>query len=142
MYDFEATHDTTAKPEDVWAINTDVPAWVRWHGALEAISFAGPFASGSGGTATVQVGLSAGVEFRLEQVEPMKRFEVMWTVGPLLHTRMTHSIAAIPSGTRITHAYHTGGVMAPFNFLQAGVSRDRVHATMERIASLAEARPT
>jgi len=138
MYDFEETHETTATPESVWAIYTDVAGWKRWHGAIESVQFAGPFASGSEGHATVQIGLSQDIPFRIENVEPMKRFDVVWTVGPLLHTRMTHSIERTATGTKIKHAYHTGGIMAPFNFLQAAAAHDRAQPAMARIAQLAE----
>jgi len=140
MYDFEATHETIATLEDVWAVYTDVAGWPRWHGAIEAITFAGPFAAGSAGYATVQTGISQDIPFHLENVEPMKHFDVVWTVGHLLHTRMTHAIERTASGTKIRHAYHTGGIMAPFNFLQAAAARDRVQPSMARVAQLAEAR--
>ncbi len=140
MYDFEATHDTSAGPADVWAIYTDVPGWARWHGAIETVSFTGPFESGAAGHATVRVGISQDIPFHLENVVPMKSFDVVWTVGPLLHTRMTHAIEPTASGARIKHAYRTGGVMAPFNFLQAAAARDRVGPAMAHIARLAEER--
>jgi len=43
-------------------------------------------------------------------------------------------------GTKIKHAYHTGGVMAPFNFLQAAAAHERAQPAMARIAALAGAR--
>jgi hypothetical protein len=113
---------------------------VQWHGALEAVEFPGPFASGSAGHATVQIGFAQDIPFHLENVEPMKSFDVVWTVGHLLHTRMTHVIERTATGTKLTHAYHTGGIMAPFNFLQAAAARDRVKPAMARIAQLAEQR--
>lgn len=140
MYDFVESHDTTAKLEDVWAVYADVPGWVRWHGALEAVQFTGPFESGASGVGTVAIGISQDIAFHLENVKPMESFDVVWTVGPLLHTRMTHKVERIPSGTKITHAYHTGGIMAPFNFLQAAAARDRVGPAMAAIAKLAESR--
>lgn len=139
MYDFEESHDTTAKLEDVWAVYTNVGGWVRWHGALEAVQFSGPFESGAAGVGTVAIGVSQDIKFHLENVEPMKSFDVVWTVGHLLHTRMTHKVERTATGTKITHAYHTGGIMAPFNFLQAAAARDRVKPAMAAIAKLAEA---
>jgi hypothetical protein len=141
MYDFETSIETPATPAQVGAVYTDVPGWLRWLAHLERIEFAGPFESGAGGEAIVQVGLSTGVKFHLEHVEPMKKFEVVWTVGPLLHTRMTHTLTPLAAGTQITHAYHTGGVMAPFNFLQADAAKERVPLALERISELAQAIP-
>lgn len=137
MYDFTESLETNASLEDVWAVYTDVRGWLRWMPHLRDIRFTGPFAAGSAGAAIVDVGLETEVKFALENVEPMKRFEVVWTVGPLLHTRMTHSLERTTTGTRITHAYHTGGVMAPFNFLQASAAHERARPAMEAIAALA-----
>ena len=139
MYDFELSLETSATPTQVWAVYADVRGWPRWLAHLEAIEFGGPFESGASGEAIVQVGLSTGVKFHLEHVEPMKRFEVVWTVGHLLHTRMTHTLTPLAQGTQITHAYHTGGVMAPFNFLQADAAKERVPFALERISELARA---
>jgi hypothetical protein len=139
MYDFEESLDTAASPEQLWAIYSDVPGWRRWMPNLEAIQFKGPFESGAQGYATVDVGLSADVQFRLENVEPLKRYDVVWTVGPLLHTRMTRTIERLATGARITHAYHTGGVMAPFNFLQSAAAHERTRPAMIEIARLAQA---
>ena len=138
MYDFEESLDTMAKVEDVWAVYTDVRGWVQWHGALEGIQFSGQFVSGAAGVATVGIGISQDIKFHLENVEPMKSFDVVWTVGPLLHTRMTHKMDRTATGTKITHAYHTGGIMAPFNFLQAAAARDRVGPALAAIARIAE----
>jgi Polyketide cyclase / dehydrase and lipid transport len=140
MYDFELTHETPAKVEDVWAVYAEVQGWPRWNEILESVSFGGPFESGAAGSAVVSVALSTSIQFRLENVEPMTHFDVVWNVGHLLTTRMTHRMERTAAGTKITSAYHTGGIMAPFNFLQASAARDRVGPAMERVAQLAEAR--
>jgi hypothetical protein len=138
MYDFEESLDTAATPEQLWAIYSDVPGWRRWAPQLEAVHFTGPFASGATGYATVAVGLSADVQFALENVDALKRYDVVWTVGPLLYTRMTHTIERLATGARIKHAYHTGGVMSPFNFLQAAAAHERARPGMMQVAKLAE----
>lgn len=140
MYDFQETVETSAKLEDVWAVYADVNGWLRWMPHLRALTWSGPFESGSTGVATVAVGVDAEVKFHLENVSresDRASFDVVWTVGPLLHTRMTHTMERTPTGTRFTHAYHTGGIMAPFNFLQAAAARDRVGPAMAAIAKLA-----
>ena len=137
MYDFQESHDTRASIEAVWAIYTQVTGWSRWLPHLTAVQFSGPFESGAAGYATVQVGLSQDIPFHLEKVEPFKGFDVVWTIGHLLNTRMMHTLERVNGGTRITHAYHTGGVMAPFNFLQAAAAHERVQPAMAEIARLA-----
>ena len=70
------------------------------------------------------MGLSARHAFSgLENVEPMKRFDVVvWTVGRLLAAEMTHTLEPIATGTRIERAYHTADRC---NFLQAAAAHGR-----------------
>ncbi len=141
MYDFEEARDTSATAQDVWAVYTEVTGWPRWSVALSAVRFAGPFETGGAGVATFDnFGLAQDIPFHLEDVEPLKHFDVVWTVGPLLTTKMIHTLEPTQAGTRIKHAYHTGGVMAPFNVLQAAAAHGRVHEALARVAQLAEAR--
>lgn len=137
MYDWEETLDTSASVQNLWAVYANVAGWTRWMPHIKSITFGGPFEAGSGGHAIVDVGLDTGVSFHLENVQPQKSFDVVWKVGPLLHTRMTHSIEPVAAGARLKHAYHTGGVMAPFNFLQASAAHERARPAMEAIAALA-----
>lgn len=139
MYDFQESHETHAPAEAVWAVYADVRGWPRWSAQLESVSFGGPFENGAAGEAVVQIGIAQSIPFHLENVVPNASFDVVWSVGHLLTTRMTHLLERSPSGgTRIMHRYHTGGVMAPFNFLQAAAAHDRVFGAMAAVARLAE----
>jgi hypothetical protein len=130
MYDFEETRDTTASTERVWAIYTNVSGWPRWNRGIEAASMSGPFESEARGTVTISgMGIAQDVSFHLENVVSMQSFDLVWTVGPFLKTRMSHKLTPTATGCRFVHAYHTGGVMAPFAFLQA--IRTRVGAWID-----------
>jgi Polyketide cyclase / dehydrase and lipid transport len=139
MYDFEEERTTSATPEAIWAVYADVAGWPRWNTRIRAASISGPFESATTGYVTVSAGISQDVSFHIENVEPMKHFDLVWSVGPLMKTRMSHLIERLESGTRIKHAYHTGGIMAPFAFLQSAMAHSAAAAEMSSIAELAEA---
>jgi Polyketide cyclase / dehydrase and lipid transport len=141
VYDFEEVQTTSASGEAVWAVYADVTGWPRWNAAIQTATLTGPFQSGASGHVTVSLVTAQTVPFHIENVEPLKAFDVVWTVGPFLKTRMTHTLERTGAETRFKHAYHTGGVMAPFGFLQASLAHSRVRPAMVRIAQLAEGRP-
>lgn len=137
MYDFEETLDTNASPANVWSVLADIRGWPRWSATIESVSFGGAVESGAAGQATVAVGVSARIDFRLEDVVPNKGYTIVWTVGPLLHTRLSLEIEPNAQGSRLHYRYGTGGVMAPFDFLQSASAREDAPGASQRIAQLA-----
>ena len=47
MWKNEHSIETTATPEAVWRLWSDVPRWPEWNGDLEQAELSGPFAAGS-----------------------------------------------------------------------------------------------
>jgi Polyketide cyclase / dehydrase and lipid transport len=142
MYDFEKTVETTASPEDVWVIWSDVPGWPRWHPVFESATLDGPFESGVEGALTVSFALAQNqtVPIHLENVRPLEGFDSVWKFGPLFTTRISHVLERTPTGARFTHKFHEGGILAPLAFLTAAAARSRIDGEMAMIAQLAEAR--
>jgi uncharacterized protein YndB with AHSA1/START domain len=69
MWATEHSVETTAAPEEVWRLWSDVPRWPEWNGDIERIELAGPFAAG-GRIVMTPVGQEP-VELRIaEAVEP------------------------------------------------------------------------
>jgi hypothetical protein len=99
----------------------------------------GPFASGTTGYVTVSMGVSQDVPFTLENVEPLKRYDLVWNVV-LTTTRIVHTIERTPGGSRFTHAHQTSGATAVLSFARSWGAHDRAPRAMEAIAKLAEAR--
>ncbi len=141
MYDFELTKETRAKPEEVWAIYTDVANWPEWNDGIERVEFGSSFETGARGIAYAKsVTVDRPVHFELESVEPGRSYEVVWNIGPLLKTRMRRTVEATPTGARLTHSYSTEGILAVFSFINAATAHSRTESSMERIVEAAEAR--
>jgi uncharacterized protein YndB with AHSA1/START domain len=47
MWSTENSIETSATPEAVWRLWSDVPRWPEWNGDLERAELAGPFVAGS-----------------------------------------------------------------------------------------------
>ncbi len=47
MWEYEHSMQTTAAPEAVWRLWSDVAAWPRWNDGIETITIDGPFAVGT-----------------------------------------------------------------------------------------------
>jgi len=70
MWATEHSIETSALPEEVWAMWADVPSWPEWNGDIERIELDGAFAAGSRIVMT-PIGQEA-VELRIaEAVEPL-----------------------------------------------------------------------
>jgi hypothetical protein len=50
MWTFEYTHPTTARPDAIWALWSDVTCWPEWDVDLEVVTLDGDFAVGARGT--------------------------------------------------------------------------------------------
>jgi uncharacterized protein YndB with AHSA1/START domain len=69
MWTNEETIETTASPEAIWRLWSDVAGWREWNADIEHIEISGPFAAGS--TITMTPGGQDPVELRIaEAVEP------------------------------------------------------------------------
>lgn len=69
MWTTEHAIETTASPEAIWRVWTDVPRWGEWNPDIESIELDGPFAAGS--TITMTPRGQEPIELRIaEAVEP------------------------------------------------------------------------
>jgi hypothetical protein len=50
MWTFEYTHPTTARPDAIWTLWSDVTSWPDWDVDLEHVTLDGVFAAGTRGT--------------------------------------------------------------------------------------------
>lgn len=94
MKTYERRVETTATPETVWRIWSDVSTWTEWNPDVKAISLDGTFADGTTGTMTTGAGTHAitlaevrpGKSFRLDTMPiPMTTFAFRCVVAPREH---------------------------------------------------------
>jgi Polyketide cyclase / dehydrase and lipid transport len=52
MWQYERSIETTAAPDAVWRVWSDVAAWPRWNDGIETITSHGPFEVGTTFTMT------------------------------------------------------------------------------------------
>lgn len=100
-YEFEHSVETTASPEAVWVLWSDVSRWTEWDSGLESVVLDGPFEVGVNGTMVVPG--RPPVPFTLTEVRPGKGFvDVSEIPGALL--RFHHTLEPLDGGrVRVTH---------------------------------------
>jgi hypothetical protein len=100
-YEYEHSVETTAAPEAIWNLWSDVSTWPDWDGSVEKVELEGPFAVGSEGTMTIPG--QPLIRFRLVEVSPGARFTDETVVqGALL--RFMHTLEKLEGGrTLVTH---------------------------------------
>ncbi|MBZ5739584.1 SRPBCC family protein [Nocardioides mangrovi] len=97
-FEYEHTVTTTASPEDVWALWSDVGSWHCWDPAVERVALEGHFAEGAAGTLCLAGGVEA--PFMLEIVEPHARYLDRLTIGDLV-IRIDHQVTATDGGAQV-----------------------------------------
>jgi uncharacterized protein YndB with AHSA1/START domain len=95
MWTTQETIETTARPEDVWALWEDVAGWPRWNAGVERAELSGSFAPG--GTITMHPPGQDPIELTIvEAVEP-ERFVDQAELGPIV-VRTEHRSERIDGG--------------------------------------------
>lgn len=101
-WDYAPTIDTTAQPEAVWRLYTDVTSWPSWKTGIRQVVLNGPFAAGTTGTLTPVD--RPGMPFRLTDVRPNEGYVSETELVPGCLLRMEHALDRLDDGgTRITH---------------------------------------
>jgi hypothetical protein len=107
-FSFEHSVVTTASPEAVWALYSDVSTWSRWNPEVDSVELATPF--GPGATGIVR---PDGVEpLPLSLPEVLDRHAItVETTRPDRSgaVRFRYVIEPVPDGTRITHRVTVNG---------------------------------
>ena len=138
-FTFQHVVDTTASPEAVWRLYSDVATWPAWDDAVERVALDGPFEPGAVGTFKLHG--QDPLEFRLVEVQPLRGFMDETSI-PGGVVRFRHTIATLDDGRlRLTHAVEIEAPAAVAEQIGALITAG-VPETMTRLAALAqEARP-
>src|SRR5262245_25464614 len=101
MWTTEHSVETTASPESIWKLWSDVATWAEWNADIERTEISGPFAAGS------MVAMTAAgqdtVELRLSVVSEPELFVDEADLGGVL-IRTVHRIDPLDEGrSRVTY---------------------------------------
>jgi Polyketide cyclase / dehydrase and lipid transport len=110
MWTNEQSFETTASPEAIWGLWSDVAGWPEWIADIEHIEISGPFAAGS--TITMTPAGQDPVELRIaEAVEP-ERFVDEADLGDIV-VRTIHRVEPLEGDRRrIVYRMEIGGAAA------------------------------
>jgi len=134
-FTFAHAVETSASPEAVWRLYSDVATWPTWDDAVERLTLDGPFEPGAVGTFKLHG--QDPLEFRLLEVQPQRGFMDETSIpGGLV--RFRHRIEPLDGGrVRLTHAVEIEAP-APVAEQIGALITAGVPATMTRLAELAE----
>jgi uncharacterized protein YndB with AHSA1/START domain len=103
MWSTEHSAETTAAPETVWRVWSDVERWPEWNADLERAELTGPFAAGS--TITMHQQGGDRIELRIAEVVEPKRFVDEADLGDVV-VSTTHRLEPLGQG-RVRILYQT-----------------------------------
>ena len=98
-FEHEHTVTTSATPDAVWALWSDVGSWHRWDSTIERVALEGHFAEGAAGTMCLSDGQE--LPFALEIVEPRRRFLDRLHLDGLV-IRTDHEVSPADDGAEVT----------------------------------------
>ena len=110
MWEYERSIETSAAPEAVWRLWSDIAGWPRWNDGIEKIEIGGPFAVGS--TFTMTPPGDEPIRMRLVQIVPGELFTDEMDGGGFT-VRTVHRLEPAPGGrTRISYRTEISGPSA------------------------------
>lgn len=133
---FEHTITTSAPPEAIWALWTDVGGWPRWDTPLEWARLDGPFALNV--TGRLKSRGSPDSAFTISQVDPGHSY-TFTTALPLARLDVRRELGFADAQTCFTHRVSFSGPLGWLfgRVLGPGFQR-QLPAVMERLRDLAE----
>ncbi len=107
MWTTESTASSSASPETIWSLWSNVAEWNVWDDALVDSALTGDFIVGNEGMLTPK-GSPQSFGFRLTEVTLLKSFSDI-TELPGATLTFDHFLEVTPAGTRITHRASISG---------------------------------
>lgn len=130
------TLETTAIPENIWALWADVSSYQEWDGGIESAKLNGAFKVGSSGELKPAAGRPAA--FTITEMVEGRSFSCLAPL-PFGRLRFHHWMEPTSMGTRLTHRIEVEG---PFAWIWARALgkafRANLPASMRKLARLAE----
>jgi len=130
------TLETTALPENIWALWMDVPGYSGWDDGIEWAKLSGEFKVGASGELKPRGGRAA--VFTITELVEGRSFSDL-TKLPFARLRFRHSMEPTDMGTRMTHRIEVEG---PLTWIWVQVLQPSFQASlpaaMRKLARLAE----
>jgi Polyketide cyclase / dehydrase and lipid transport len=134
MFTFHASAISTANPETIWPLYSDVTNWNRWDDSIVASDLAGTFEVGSHGSMTIE-GNPRPLPFVLFEVTANKSFCNASEI-PGVKIEFIHTLEPTTEGTQITHQVTISG--PAWEQVAATVGKKLEHDLPLTVASLAK----
>ncbi len=119
---------TTASPEGIWRLWSDVSTWATWNPDVVSINLDGPFASGTTGKMIIKAGGSHSI--RLENVKPGRAFDLVTSPAPLSTFHFMCRVDPAGAGSTISQSVAMSG---PLGGVFSAMMGSRLAAGFEAI---------
>ena len=112
MAEYGTSVETTASPERVWTIWSDMSTWGEWNPNVSTMDWKGGFVQGSQGVMNTNAGQHH--KMTLAEVQPGRFFALETTVVPLTRFRFNCRVEPGAAGkTRISQMVEVKGLLGP-----------------------------
>lgn len=112
MAEYGTSVETTASPERVWKIWSDMPTWGDWNPNVSTMDWTGGFVQGSQGIMNTKAGQHH--KMTLAEVEPGRFFALETSVVPLTRFRFNCRVEPSSAGkTKISQMVEVKGPLGP-----------------------------
>jgi uncharacterized protein YndB with AHSA1/START domain len=116
--------ETTASPDKVWRIWSDMSTWGDWNPNVATMDWEGGFASGTSGIMNTKAGQHH--KMQLVDVQPGRSFALLTKVVPGTQFRFNCRIEQAGGKTKVSQTIEVGGPLGPVmgGMLGPQVSKD------------------
>jgi len=125
------TFHSSASPERVWSIWSDVSTWPSWNPDVVSVAIDGPFVSGARGEMTTKAGGTHSITLR--EVDPGQSFELETSPIPL--GRFHFACQVRPAGAGSSTISQSITIHGPLGPLYSAMMGERIAQGFEPILS-------
>jgi uncharacterized protein YndB with AHSA1/START domain len=139
MWSIEHSIETTAAPETIWRLWSDVDGWPRWNADLDRVELSGPFAQGS--AITMFPREDDPIELTIAETDEPEGFTDQADLGPVV-VRTAHRVERLgDTRSRIVYRMEITGPEADTLGPQIGpeITAD-FPEVLDKLAAVAEGR--
>ena len=112
MAEYGTSVETTASPEQVWKVWSDMSTWGEWNPNVSTMEWQGPFQSGTSGIMNTKAGQHH--KMTLADVQPGRFFALETVVVPLTRFRFNCRVEPGAAGkTKISQTVEVKGPIGP-----------------------------